>query len=135
MITQNGYALLRCADNVVLDWWPLVPLRVDTTHPDGTIKVLMGVSVGWSDGVHSFVARTREVPDPEPVRRQVPKSVIIRRLHEVGLLNAASVALNSDLYTRERWYSPDRPDVYADDPEALALLQAIGADPAEILAP
>lgn len=69
------------------------------------------------------------------VRRLVPKSVIVARLNEAGKLTAASQALNADILRRERWYAPDKPDVFADDPEALALLAAIGADPATILAP
>jgi hypothetical protein len=67
-------------------------------------------------------------------RRIVRKSDIVTRLHEAGLLAAASKALNADLYTRERWYAADYPAIYADDPEALALLKAIGADPEVILA-
>lgn len=73
--------------------------------------------------------------DHDALPRLVPKSLIIKRLHEAGKLAAASAALNANLYLRERWYAPDRPAVYADDPEALALLAAIGADPAVILAP
>jgi hypothetical protein len=36
---------------------------------------------------------------------------------------------------KERWRAPDRPAIYADDPEANALLDAIGADGNVILAP
>lgn len=73
-------------------------------------------------------------PPPPPPRRMVPKSTIVTRLNTAGKLSAASSALNADLYTRERWYAPDKPALYFDDPEALALLQAIGADPAVIMA-
>lgn len=69
-----------------------------------------------------------------PPRIRVTKTTIISRLNDLGLLQAASQVLNADLYTRERWYAPDAPFVYADAPEALALLAAIGADPAVILA-
>ena len=40
-----------------------------------------------------------------------------------------------NLRLRERWYAPDQPAINADDPDALALLTAIGADPATVLAP
>lgn len=71
-------------------------------------------------------------PDPVP-RRLVQKSVIVDRLHAAGKLDAAFAALNgADLYTRQRWEA--RNAIYSDDPTALALLQAIGADPAVILA-
>jgi len=74
-------------------------------------------------------------PYAAPVeRRLVAKSVIIARLQAAGKLAAASAAINADLYVRERWYAPDRPAIYADDPEALALLTAIGADRRVILA-
>lgn len=74
-------------------------------------------------------------PDPAPVsRRAVAKSLIVERLNAAGKLAAARAALDADLYARERWYAPDKPAIYADDPEALALLQAIGADPDVILA-
>lgn len=69
------------------------------------------------------------------VRRMVPKSVIIDRLHSAGKLAAASEALNADVYARERWYAPDKPAVSADDRETIALFKAIGADPNAILAP
>jgi hypothetical protein len=60
--------------------------------------------------------------------------VIVDRLQAAGNLPAARAALDAaDLYTRERWSA--REAIYADDPTAIALLQAIGADPEAILAP
>ena len=72
---------------------------------------------------------------PPPERRRVAKSLIVERLNAAGLLAAAKQALSADLYAQERWYAPGQPAVYADDPETLALLNAIGADAATILAP
>lgn len=74
-----------------------------------------------------------ETPDLPP--RTVRKSLIIQRLHDAGKLAAASAALNSDVYARERWYAPDQPAVHADNEEVVALLKAIGADATAILAP
>lgn len=72
--------------------------------------------------------------DEVPVRYLVPKRVIVDRLHDAGLLDAAYAALNAaDLYTRERWNT--RTDIFADDPTALAVLATIGGDPAVIFAP
>ena len=69
----------------------------------------------------------------EVVRRLLPKHVIIERLHAAGKLTAARAALDAaDLYTRERWNT--REVIFADDPTALALLNAIGADTAVIMA-
>src|SRR5258708_5628058 len=68
-------------------------------------------------------------------KRRVPKSLIIKRLNDAGMLARVKTALDANLYARERWYAPDRPSVDADDPEAVALLKAAGADPNVILAP
>ncbi len=76
----------------------------------------------------------RQAEANKPERRLVPKRVIIDRLYEAGLLAAARKALDAaPLYTRERWAARDA--VFADDPESIAFLKAIGADPAVILAP
>lgn len=93
--------------------------------------------IGWSFTGGEFIAPPPAEPAPpdEPVRRLVYKSVIIERLFKAGKLVAAKQALDSDVYNRERWYAPDRPGVYADDPDTLELLQAIGADAETILAP
>jgi len=70
---------------------------------------------------------------PENIRVLVPKSKVVDRLQAAGMLEAARAALDSaDLYARERWNTRDA--IYTDDETALALLNAIGADPAVILA-
>jgi hypothetical protein len=71
---------------------------------------------------------------PVAEREALPKSLIVRRLNEAGLLGAARSALDADLYARERWYAADRPVIYRDDPDALALLAAIGADADAVMA-
>lgn len=72
-------------------------------------------------------------PPAEPERRLVAKRVIIDRLHAAGLLEIARKTLDAaPLYTRERWNSRDA--VFADDPETIAFLRLIGADPDTILA-
>jgi hypothetical protein len=71
---------------------------------------------------------------PDTIRLLVPKRLIVERLQAASKLEAARAALDAaDLYTRERWNTRDA--IYADDETALALLAAIGADPAAILAP
>jgi hypothetical protein len=95
------------------------------------------------DGVSGLQRRVQEWIDagntpadyvPPVVRRLVPRALIVDRLHAAGKLAAARAALDqASLYDRERWNA--RREVYADDPTATALLQAIGADPAVILAP
>lgn len=67
-------------------------------------------------------------------RRMVPKGIIVERLIAAGKIEAARAALAQiSVADQERWNA--KPAVYADDPRALALLRAIGADPAVILAP
>ena len=75
---------------------------------------------------------TRKLPQPE--QRLVRKSVIIDRLHDAGKLDAAYAVLQAaPLYDRQRWESRDA--IYYNDPTILAVLNAVGADPADILAP
>lgn len=69
-----------------------------------------------------------------PVRRLIPKGVIVERLIAAGKIEAARAALATlSVADQERWNA--KPAVYSDDPRALALLRAIDADPSVILAP
>lgn len=68
------------------------------------------------------------------VRRMVRKSTITNRLIAAGKMEAAHAALMSDAANFARWIAADRPSVYADDPDAHALLTAIDADAATIMA-
>lgn len=71
---------------------------------------------------------------PLPVPRHgVMTYTIVRRLAVAGLVETAMAALEADadakwLFTTSRW-------VWSDDALSVALLSAIGADPANILAP
>lgn len=65
---------------------------------------------------------------PEPPRT-VPKSLVVARLIAAGKIAAANTALEADPAAKGRWYAADHPTVRADDPDAIALLQAIGAVP------
>jgi hypothetical protein len=58
---------------------------------------------------------------------------IVRRLEDAGLIDAADAALSQDKNLWRRFYTVGT--VPADDPNALALLKAVGADPLVILAP
>ena len=68
-------------------------------------------------------------------RRLIPKSTITARLIEAGKMGAAMTALMSDPASFGRWFTPDWPNVYADDDGLIAFLTAIGADVAAITAP
>jgi len=68
-------------------------------------------------------------------RRMVRKSVVQARLIDAGLMDAAYAALTANSAHFARWFAPDHPEVYADDPDALALLAAIEADAESVMAP
>lgn len=75
-----------------------------------------------------------EEPDPEPPppsRRMVEKWVVMERLSDQQLGQALSLMTARQ---KEKWRMPGYPAVYADDPEMLQLLGAIGADPKVVLA-
>jgi hypothetical protein len=82
-----------------------------------------------------LVAGGRGDRAPNPPRRAVLKSVIIARLIAAEKIAAAKATLESDAALYARWWAPDRPAIHHDDADALALLGAIGADPATIMAP
>ena len=67
-----------------------------------------------------------------PPYHRVPKSTVLARLGEEKSTQAMSSASSWQLL---RWNAPDNPAVNADDPEVIALIQAVGADPAVVLAP
>jgi hypothetical protein len=75
-------------------------------------------------------------PGPEPLtRRRVPRRTIIERLAAAGLLDEAETALlAAPALTRWKWNTAID-GVYFDDPETLAFLAQINADPDVILAP
>ena len=74
-------------------------------------------------------------PDPDllPAAWRVSTYRIVRRLEEVGLIDAADAALGAQPVLFRRFYTAG--SIPHDDPDAVALLSAIGADPLEILAP
>ena len=67
-------------------------------------------------------------------RRKVRKSIVQARLIDAGKMEAAYAALTQMPAGFARWFAPDRPEVFADDPDALALLAAIGADAEAVMA-
>lgn len=97
---------------------------------------LMASEAGGIGDVHDPITGGFAPTEPTaPVlsRWKVDKRVIVDRLHAAGKLEAADAAIAaSPLLVRKRWETSVY--VWSDAPEALALLAAIGADPAAILA-
>ena len=50
-------------------------------------------------------------------------------------MDDAYAALTANPIFFARWYAPNWPFVYCDDPDAVAFVTALGLDPAVILAP
>lgn len=112
---------------------------------DGTFVVVL--ANGWpyhvvqSDPLYAQVSAAAEgvelPPEPEPESqptptRQVEKAVIMSRITDDQLKQAMELMT---LRQQERWRMPGYPKLNVDDPELLALLTAIGADPDTVLAP
>ncbi len=68
---------------------------------------------------------------PQP-RRLIPKSVIQERINEIGKLGVVMTALLAQPLYFSRWFAPNHPNVYFDDADMLALLDAVGCTPDEI---
>lgn len=66
--------------------------------------------------------------------RRIAKDVVVARLTEAGKIDAALALLLKDASAFARWFAPGRTEVNVDDPDAIALLRAIGADSEKILA-
>ncbi len=95
--------------------------------PEG--KQVVSSVVQRIDGV---VTRVDTYEDAPVERRLVEKTLILDRITDAQL-DAALAAMTPR--QKERWRAPGHPEVYADDPETVALLIAIGADPEIVLAP
>lgn len=114
-------------------YWQTVGGNLDELlagYPEGTLNVPLPPSVNheWRDGEWVYV-------EPEPLRQTVLKSTVQARIIEAGKMDAAYAALTSNATYFARWFAPDRPVVYCDDPDAMMLVTAIGLDPSIILAP
>lgn len=73
--------------------------------------------------------------EPPAPRRMIRKSLVQQRLIDTGFMDRAYLVLTSQPAAFARWFAPDHPEVYTDDPDALVMLAAIGADPEAIMAP
>lgn len=73
------------------------------------------------------------VPPPIEARRMVPLQAVMARLQLLGQLEAVRVVLNANPPARALFLSIES-GIYADDPQARAVLSAAGCDPDVILA-
>lgn len=66
------------------------------------------------------------------VRRTLPKSTVTGRLIEMGKAAEVKAALDADPVAWARWFTPDWPEVFADDEGLMAFLSALGLTPEQI---
>ncbi|RUZ76914.1 hypothetical protein EN943_15650 [Mesorhizobium sp. M7A.F.Ca.US.006.01.1.1] len=67
-------------------------------------------------------------------RAKVPKSTVMQRLIDINKMDQAYFMLSSQPKFFARWFAPDHPSVFCDDPDAVAFVTALALDPAVILA-
>jgi hypothetical protein len=75
--------------------------------------------------------QTEDIPVPPVLPAQIEKATILSRLTDEQLEQAISLMT---VRQQERWRMPGYPMINVDDPELLAMLQAVGADPEVVLA-
>lgn len=98
----------------------------------GEIVISYGSLLNSADTREEWGVTVLPDPEPEPVRRLIPKSVVQERMNDIGKLGAAFAALNSNPIFFGRWFAPDWPNVYFDDEGLLSILAAIGCTEAEV---
>ncbi len=113
------------------NWFPTTQGAADAATDTGDFYVCSRIA---SESELDDVLAVYGILGPT-ARRKVRKSIVQARLIEAGKMDAAYTALMASPIYFARWFAPDHPEVYADDPDALMLLAAIGADPETIMAP
>jgi len=100
----------------------------DPDPPEG--QIVTGSVIELQDGAPVQVPTYGAAP-----RRLIPKSVVQARADDVGKLGLVMALLlqpeNAVYFAR--WFAPDWPNVYADDPQMLAMLGAVGCTEEEIV--
>ena len=107
--------------------------RIQEPEPAGEGEEIVSTSLQVIDGQ---VCRIAEYGPATIARRAIAKSELIRRVHEAGVLVQVMAVLDApaNTYAKARWLCPDRPVVYTDDADLVAVLTAAGANPAAITA-
>jgi hypothetical protein len=136
---SNGHRYARLTDGVITETWDSPDPSITPAsafHPSIAslfIEVDDTAEAGWRQVGNGF-----EPPPPldaAPTRRRVPKSVITARFVAAGKAAVALQALQSNAELFLKWFVSDKGDVFADDPDTVAFVTALGLDPNEILQP
>lgn len=84
---KAGFALRRKSDGVSLEWWDVIPPRIDTPEGD----VIFGATEGWALGDYVITAEQREFADPPDIDPLLPAPLITRKQLIIGLLSDAFI--------------------------------------------
>lgn len=137
MQLSGWVAILNVAGNAVTEARDLGPQPINVKA--GRVMPLVDdappLADGETFGAASYEIRENDVlrtwaVEPAP-RRLIAKSIVLSRLTDEQL-NAALGLMNNR--QKERWRAPDKAEVFVDDTELLAVLNAVGADAAFVLA-
>lgn len=99
-------------------------------EPEGFVEAPDEVCPGYLFDGQGF---SPPIPPP-PERAKVPKSTVMQRLIDINMMDQAYFLLSSQPKFFARWFAPDHPSVFCDDPDAVAFVTALALDPAVILA-
>lgn len=123
------------------DWYWFVGSQSDAVYSSAQAAMVPLDNAGYVEfsakRPASFVENMNDLIDVlrrnnVPPYHRVAKSTILSRLGDEKSEQAFAL---TTIGQQLRWNAPDRPAVNADDPETIAIILAIGEDPAVILAP
>lgn len=114
----------------------MTPDQIATLKGQGFhFRATAGGEVRFTEGEEAQWTADQEALASQPApRRLIPKSVIHERVNDIGKLGAVLTALRAEgqEINYARWFSPDWPNVYFDDPAMLTLLSEVGCTEGEI---
>lgn len=125
----NGDRASPAQDNWDNGDYRLAEIQPADAVPEG--KQVVSSSVKLVAGEPRYIHVLEDVP---PIRPSILKSIVQQRIIDAGKMDDAYAALTANPVYFARWFAPDHPSVYCDDPDAVGLVTALGLDPAIILA-
>lgn len=126
--TAAGAYVEELPDN----WFPTIQAAVDGAPGDGGI-IYVCTHIA-SESELDAVLEPYGLLGPT-ARRRVKKSTVQARLISLGKMEEAHALLVANPVYFARWFAPDHPDVYADDPDAIVLLQALNVSVEYVMGP
>lgn len=119
----NALGTIDCEiEHPVLGWIPT------TLSPEDDATAALYGSVLSGGNISNYI-------EPPAERAMIAKSTVMQRIIDAGKMGSAFAALTANPIYFARWFAPDHPAVFSDDPDAVAFVVALDLDPATILAP